>query len=114
MTEINITDLAELTADLVAAYVSKNAIRPGDLPSLIEMVHGTLSRMAEQAPGEVEIPNARAALSPAVPIKKSVTDTHIVCLEDGLHFKTMKRHLTAEHGMTPEDYRRKWGLPDGG
>lgn len=94
------------TARLVAAYASNNRLMPQDLTALIQSVHSmllALSNGGAEAPGE--------ALRPAVPIKKSVTSDHIVCLEDGLKFKSLKRHLRSAYKMTPEDYRAKWGLP---
>jgi predicted transcriptional regulator len=92
----------ELTADIVAAYVSNNSIGMADLPSLIGQVHHALVG-PEQKP-------APRALVPAVPIKKSVTPDFIISLEDGQKFKSLRRHLRAKHGMTPDDYRKKWGL----
>ena len=97
----------ELTADIVAAYVSRNSVQAGDLPGLISTVHGALAS-AGNPPDPVEPP---ADLKPAVPIKKSVQPDFIVCLEDGKKLKLLKRHLTASYGMTPEQYRAKWGLP---
>jgi predicted transcriptional regulator len=97
--------LSELTADIVAAYVSNNNVRPEDLGNLIGDVHAALKRTpngAEPPPPEVQ--------EPAVSIRKSVTPDYIYCLEDGKKFKSMKRHLQGEHGMTPDEYRAKWGL----
>ena len=107
MTEASVehTELLSLTSEIVAAHVSNNAVSSTDLPSLIETVFNTLSTLgAEPAEPEVE-------LKPAVPIKKSVTDDHIICLEDGKQLKMLKRHLKTAYDMTPEDYRAKWGLP---
>lgn len=97
--------LIELTADVVAAYVSNNPVPAGELPNLIADVHAALGRVggvAEQAP--VEKPK------PAVNPKKSITDDYIVCLEDGKKFKSLKRHLMTHYNLTPEQYREKWGL----
>lgn len=107
MTDVNAnTDkLIELTVDIVSAYVSNNAVPRAELANLINSVHQTLSGTG-RAPEPVAAP-----LSPAVPIKKSVQNDHIVCLEDGKEFKSLKRHLSTHHGMTPEEYRQKWGLP---
>jgi predicted transcriptional regulator len=96
----------ELAADIVSAYVSNNSVPSGDLPSLISDVHGALLRVAG---GQVEAP--AEAPKPAVAVKKSVTPDYIVCLEDGKKFKSLKRHLRTQYGMTPEQYREKWGLP---
>jgi predicted transcriptional regulator len=96
----------DLTADVVTAYVSNNTIASGDLAALIATVHSALVSAAQttQEPAAEE-------LVPAVPIKKSVTDSHIICVEDGKKFKSLKRHLRTHFDMTPEDYRAKWNLP---
>jgi predicted transcriptional regulator len=101
-------NLSELTADIVSAYVSNNSIRPEDLPSLIGDVHSALQR----APSNEAEPAAEPQ-SPAVPIKKSVTPDYIISLENGQKFKSLKRHLMNAYGMTPAEYRAKWGLPKG-
>jgi predicted transcriptional regulator len=95
----------ELTAEIVSAYVSNNSVAAADIPSLINQVHGALSRvsgMPGDAPAE--------PLKPAVSVKKSITPEHIVCLEDGKKFKSLKRHLRTQYNMTPEQYREKWSL----
>jgi predicted transcriptional regulator len=95
----------ELAADIISAYVRKNAVRPADLPGLIAEVHGALVRVSAGAdPVVVE------AQKPAVPIKKSVFPDFIICLEDGKKFKSLKRHLSTDYDMTPEQYREKWRL----
>jgi len=97
--------LIELTADVVAAYVSNNPVQVADLPNLISDVHNALARIGasvEEAPAEKQ--------KPAVNPKRSVHDDHIICLEDGKKFKSLKRHLMTHYGMTPEQYREKWGL----
>lgn len=99
--------LSEQTAAIVSAYVSNNAIAAADLPSVIARVHETLAQIAK---GPVE-PAPAEKLVPAVPIKKSVTDDFITCLEDGKKFKSLKRHLNSKFGMTPEQYRTRWSLP---
>lgn len=96
----------ELTADIVAAYVSNNSVQAGDIPSLINQVHSALMRVSS---GQSDTPTE--PLKPAVPVKKSITPEHIVCLEDGKKFKSLKRHLRTQYNMTPEQYREKWGLP---
>jgi predicted transcriptional regulator len=90
----------ELTANIVSAYVSNNTVPSADVPNLISQVHAALKRVSG---GE--------AAAPAEPLKPSVTPEHIVCLEDGHKFKSLKRHLRTRYGMTPEQYREKWGLP---
>lgn len=98
-------DLLELTSDIVAAHVSNNPVPLGELPGLIETVFGTLATLSKP-PKEPEV-----ELKPAVPIKKSITNEHIICLEDGKQLKMLKRHLKTAYDMTPEDYRAKWKLP---
>ncbi len=96
----------ELTAEIVSAYVSNNSVSAGDLPGLINHVHAALTRVSSglsDAPAE--------PLKPAVSVKKSITPDHIVCLEDGKKFKSLKRHLRTQYNMTPEQYRDKWALP---
>lgn len=98
----------ELAADIVSAYVSNNSVAAADLPSLINEVHGALTRVST---GVVE--TVAEAPKPAVPLKKSVTSDYIICLEDGKKFKSLKRHLRTQYNMSPEEYREKWGLaPD--
>ena len=96
--------LIELTAEIVAAYVSNNAVGTADMSGLIGTVHTALQRMASGEP-EPE------TLTPATSVKRSVTPDYIVCLEDGKHFKSLKRHLKTHGDMTPAEYRAKWGLP---
>jgi predicted transcriptional regulator len=96
----------ELTANIVSAYVSNNTVPSADVPSLISQVHAALKRVSG---GQATAP--AEPLKPAVPVKRSVTPEHIVCLEDGHKFKSLKRHLRTRYGMTPEQYREKWGLP---
>lgn len=97
--------ILELATDIVAAYVGKNSIVAAELPNLIREVHSAIGNLN----GEAVLPT-RQELKPAVPVKKSVTDEYIICLEDGKRFKSLKRHLRAKYGMTPEEYREKWGL----
>ena len=97
--------LIELTADVVAAYVSNNPVPVGELPSLISDVHAALGRVG----GTAELPPADKQ-KPAVNPKRSVHDDYIVCLEDGKKFKSLKRHLRTHYNLSPEEYREKWGL----
>ena len=99
------SELLALTSDIVAAHVSNNAVSTNELPVLIETVFKKLNELGGAA-GEPE-----ANLRPAVPIKKSVHDDYIVCLEDGKKLKMLKRHLKTAYNMTPDEYRQKWGLP---
>lgn len=96
--------LMSRVARITRAYVTNNPLQAGELPALIASIHSSLETLSStETPLE--------APTPHVPVKKSVTNDYIVCLEDGLRFKSLKRHLQASHGMTPEEYREKWGLP---
>src|SRR6187397_2805489 len=96
----------ELTADIVAAYLSHNPTPAAEIPNLISQVHAALQRVST---GRVEAPFEPA--KPAVSVKKSMTPDYLVCLEDGKRFKSLKRHLRTQYNLTPEQYRDKWGLP---
>jgi len=96
-------DLLTQATDIVAAYVSNNAISPSDLPGLLKVVHAKLGELADAS---TEAPRP----DPAVPIKKSVTDHHIICLEDGAKLKMLKRYLRTHYDMSPDEYRARWGL----
>jgi predicted transcriptional regulator len=96
----------ELAADIVSAYVSNNSVPAGELPQLISEVYNALLRVGSGvAVAPAEPPK------PAVSIKRSVNNDYIVCLEDGKKFKSLKRHLRTQYGLSPEEYREKWGLP---
>ena len=99
-------DLVELSADIVSAYVSHNAVSPTDLTRLITDVHGALRALRTN-----EVPVVVEDLKPAVPVRKSVAADYIICLEDGKKFKSLKRHLRTHYNLSPEEYREKWGLP---
>ena len=102
-------DMVVMAAEIVASYASNNQMSQGDLPDLIRSVHATLTGLtggaADTSQGEADTPPA-----PAVPIDASVGKDAITCLECGKGFKTLKRHLTAEHGMNPAEYRARWQL----
>jgi predicted transcriptional regulator len=107
MTEhTNAESYIELTADIVSAYVSNNAVTAGDIPALIGQIHAALTRLGGGG-ADVSVEQ----LKPAIAVKRSVTPDHIICLEDGKKFKSLKRHLRTQYNMTPEQYREKWGLP---
>jgi predicted transcriptional regulator len=95
-----------MVAKVVAAYVSNNPVPVAELPGLVRSVHGTLSSLVGSSPTD-----AVTTQKPAVPVKKSVTAEHIVCLEDGKKLKMLKRYLRSRFGLSPEEYRTKWGLP---
>ncbi|MEK1890820.1 MAG: MucR family transcriptional regulator [Phyllobacterium sp.] len=99
--------LLELTAELVAAYVSNNSVPSGDLPGLIADVHAALGRVGGSVEAVVAV---QEKPKPAINPKKSVADDYIVCLEDGKKFKSLKRHLMTHYSLTPEQYREKWDL----
>lgn len=96
--------LLTLTADIVAAHVSNNSVAVNDLPQLIQNVHSALTGIS----GSRAAPEARP--EPKVSIRASIKPDYIVCLEDGKKQKMLKRHLMTNHGMTPDEYRQKWGL----
>ena len=97
-------ELLALTTEIVASVVGNNAVAASDLPALIASVFQALSATGQAEEKAAETP------APAVPIKKSVQENFIVCLEDGKKLKMLKRHLATSYNMTPEDYRRRWGL----
>lgn len=98
------TDLLELTARIVAAQASNNHLGQADVLSLIPVVYKTLTEVGKE-------PTQPARPEPAVPVTKSVFGDYIVCLEDGRKLKTLKRHLMSACGLTPQQYRQRWGLP---
>ena len=98
-------DLLVYTTEIVSAHLSNNPVQADEIPALIQKVYKTLANVASDGSAMAERPQ------PAVPIKRSITPDYIVCLEDGETFKSLKRHLTSHHEMSPEDYRERWGLP---
>ena len=99
--------LVELTAEIVAAYVSNHVVPVAELPTLIADVHSALNNTTAPAPVVVPVEKPK----PAVSVRKSVQDDQITCLECGGTFKSLKRHLMTHHNLSPEDYRDKWDLP---
>jgi len=99
------SEVIEMTADIVSAYVGNNSVTAADLPALIQSVHRALSGISTG--GEVV---EAAPKEPAVPVRRSITPDFLVCLEDGRKFKSLKRHLRTKYNMSPEEYRAKWGL----
>ncbi|MDP6066497.1 MAG: MucR family transcriptional regulator [Alphaproteobacteria bacterium] len=102
--ETDTAELLALTTDIVASHVANNSVNVADLPGLIQQVFGALSELGNpsQAPA--------AKPKPAVNIKRSVMPDYIVCLEDGVKLKMLKRHLQTRYGMTPDEYRERWAL----
>ena len=99
-----VEDFLELTAEIVSSHVSNNSVEVEALPGLIKSVYETLTQLNQ---GDVE----QEAPEPAVPIRRSIQNDHIVCLEDGKKLKMLKRHLKTRYDMTPDEYRERWGLP---
>ncbi len=99
-------NVVEMAAEIVSAYVRNNSVPVSELPALLQSVHDSLGNILNGAKPEV----VKEPPQPKVPVKKSVTNDYIVCLEDGKRFKSLKRHLHSEHGLSPQEYRDKWGL----
>jgi len=96
--------MINLTTEIVSAYVGNNPVQSTEISSLIRNVHETLETLAvEKVAAEEQ--------KPAVPVRKSITDEYLICLEDGKKFKSLKRHLRSKYDMSPEEYREKWNLP---
>ena len=100
-------NVVEMATEIVSAYVRNNSVPASELPSLLQSVHDALGNILNGTKPEA----VKEPPQPKVPIKRSVTNDHIVCLEDGRRFKSLKRHLHSEHGLSPQEYRDKWGLP---
>lgn len=101
----NQTDLLNWSTQIVSSFVANNSVEQSELPHLIDQVYKSLTNVHQEAEAQSERPQ------PAVPIKKSITPDHIICLEDGKKLKMLKRHLKTAYNMTPEEYRERWGLP---
>ncbi|RYG95953.1 MAG: MucR family transcriptional regulator [Alphaproteobacteria bacterium] len=99
--------VVSLTARIVAAYVAKHTVPTAQIPNLIELTFRGLKGLGQE-PVASEVPETKR---PAVPIRQSIQDDYLISLEDGQKFKSLKRHLMVQYGMTPEEYRSKWGLP---
>ncbi len=96
-------ELLGLVSDIVSAYVSNNSVAAADLPGLIKSIASTLSQLSRsEEPAQERVP--------AVAVKKSVTPEFIICLEDGKKLKMLKRYLRSQYGLSPEEYRQRWGL----
>lgn len=100
----NSSELVELTAEIVGAYITKNSVSASGLTELIATVHHALTQLALPEAIQPERP------APSIPVRKTITPDYLISLEDGQRYKSLKRHLTAR-GLTPADYRAKWGLP---
>jgi predicted transcriptional regulator len=100
----NSSDFVVYATEIVAAYVRNNTVATAELPDLIRNVHRSLVELGDPV-AEPE------RLKPAVSVKKSIHHDYLVCLEDGLKFKSLKRHLRSKYDLSPDEYREKWGLP---
>ncbi len=101
--EANPADLLAHAARIIAAHLGNNSLPVSEVPALMRIVHKSLAEISSGAPVET-------ILQPAVPIRRSITPDHIICLEDGKKLKMLKRHLRTAYDMSPEDYRIRWGL----
>ena len=99
----NISEILELTTEIVSAHVSNNLVAIDDLPSLIKEVYKTMSLVGSEYNSE-ELP------IPAVPVDKSIFPDYIICLEDGKKLKMLKRHIMTSYSLSPKEYRDRWGL----
>ncbi|KCZ48219.1 MULTISPECIES: MucR family transcriptional regulator [unclassified Hyphomonas] len=98
-------DVLGMTTGIVSSFVSNNTVPASDLPGLIRSVHDAILSLSEEDSNNAE------ALSPAVPISKSITPDFLICLEDGRKLKMLRRYLRSRYSMTPEEYRERWNLP---
>ena len=105
MTNHTKAELLEMTTDIVASFVANNPVPAGGLPDLIQAVHATVISLGSEQTETLPRPD------PAVPISKSITPDHIICLEDGRKLKMLKRYLRSRYNLTPEEYRVRWNLP---
>jgi predicted transcriptional regulator len=103
--EVIHTDVLQMTTQVVAAYVENNSIEQDQISEVIKSVYTSLAKLNGHTATAAE-----AKQKPAVPVKKSVTPDYVICLEDGKKFKMLKRHLRTAYGLSPEEYRAKWGL----
>ena len=102
----NDNELLRMTAKIVASYVGNNSLSADQVSEIIRIVSSALKQLEQGENGA-----DKAAGTPAVPIRRSITPDYIICLEDGRKLKMLKRHLRTTFGMTPDEYRARWGLP---
>ncbi len=103
--KISELEIVSMTTDITSAYVSNKSVEPDQLPEVIRNVYNTLKALDEKKETE-----SLASRKPAISVRRSITPDYIVCLEDGKKLKMLKRHLRAAYGMTPDEYRARWGL----
>ena len=99
-------NLLQLATGIVSSYVSHNQVPMSEVPTILKSIHSVLAGLTSGASMD-----GLSSSKPAVPVKKSIGDDYIICLEDGKKFKSLKRHLRTRYSMTPDEYRAKWGLP---
>lgn len=99
-------NLLQLATGIVSSYVSHNQVPMSDVPSILKNIHSVLAGLVTGAPMD-----GLSSSKPAVPVKKSIGDDYIICLEDGKKLKMLKRYLRSNYNLSPEEYRAKWGLP---
>ena len=99
-------DMLRLSAEIVAAYVSRNPVQPGAISDVVRSVHDAITGLSRPV-----VAQAAQKQRPAVPIARSIQPDYIVCLEDGAKLKMLKRYLRSRYDLSPEEYRRRWGLP---
>jgi predicted transcriptional regulator len=100
-------NLTELTADIVSNYVGANKVSPDQIANLIQTTYAALQNVASGARAAAD----PVKLTPAVPVKKSITPEYLISLEDGRKYKSLKRHLRTAYNLSPDEYRAKWNLP---
>ena len=104
--QLDADEIMRMTTDIVSSFVANNPVPSDSLSDLIVSVHKTVSSLSTPSQAQtLERPK------PAVPVSRSITDDHIICLEDGKKLKMLKRYLRSHYNMTPEEYRKRWGLP---
>ncbi|MEP3629545.1 MAG: MucR family transcriptional regulator [Hyphomicrobiales bacterium] len=101
---------AQLSAEIICAYVSNNTLPASELPVLLTNINTAMTNLVTQV-GDKNEEETEQTRTPAVPIKKSIKPDMLTCLECGLEFKSLKKHLRASHDLSPEEYRKRWGLP---
>jgi len=99
-------ELLRMATEIVSAYVSRNNLDAGQIPDLLQSIYRSLDALDTTGGGQEAVP-----LKPIVSIRKSITPDYLICLEDGKKLKMLKRHLRTTYGLSPEEYRTKWGLP---
>ena len=103
---VNLDEILRLTVDVTVSYLNNNALPASEVPNFMHLIHSSLTKLSSNEKVE-----ETQQLKPAVSIRKSITDKHLVCLEDGKQLKMLKRHLRTAYNLSPEEYRAKWNLP---